>query len=40
MGKIVTLSCKVKPRGVPEMLPISETGRANILKLSSGTSTD
>ena len=32
MGKILTLGCKVKPRGVPKNLPISETGRANILK--------
>ena len=32
MGKILTLGCKVKPRGVPKIWPISETGRANILK--------
>ena len=32
MGKNLTLGCKVKPRGVPKIWPISETGRANILK--------
>ena len=30
MGKILTLGCKVKPRGVPKIWPISETGRALI----------
>ena len=33
MGKFLTLGCKVKPRGVPKIWPISETGRANILKV-------
>ena len=32
MGTILTLACKVKSRGVPNIWPISETGRANILK--------
>ena len=32
MGKILTWGCKVKSRGVPKIWPISETGRANILK--------
>ena len=32
MGKILTLGCKVKPRGVPKMCPIYKTDRANILK--------
>ena len=31
MGKILTLGCKVKHRGVPKIWPISETGKANIL---------
>ena len=32
MGKILTLGCKVKKnKGVKEIWPISETGRANIL---------
>ena len=31
MGKILTWGCKVKPRRVPKMWAISETGRANIL---------
>ena len=31
MGKILTWDCKVKPRGVPKIWPIAETGRANIL---------
>ena len=37
MGKILTLGCKVNPRGVPEIWPISETGRANILKALKAT---
>ena len=32
MGKILTWGCKVKPRGVPKNWPISQTGRANVLK--------
>ena len=31
MGKILNWGCTVKPRGVPKIWPISETGRANIL---------
>ena len=31
MGKVLTWGCKVKPRGVPKIWPISETGRANLL---------
>ena len=33
MGKILTWGCQVKPREVTTIYPISETGRANILKM-------
>ena len=32
MGNILSLGCKTKATGVLKALPISETGRANILK--------
>ena len=35
MGNILTWGCKVKPRRVPNMWPISETGSANILNQNS-----
>ena len=35
MGNILTWGCKVKPRGVPKIWPISETGRANVLKYTN-----
>ena len=33
MGNILSWGCKVKPRRVPKMWPISETGRANIIDI-------
>ena len=33
MDKMLTWSYKVKPREVPKIWPISETGKANILKV-------
>ena len=35
MDKILTWGCKVNPRRVPNIWPIYETGRANILKQHS-----